>query len=190
MKNQKIKNYLFLLALVCIAGCDDYERKGVVTPAITVNEHSLDMFVGETAQLKASPAGLSFTWTSEDTEVAAVDGNGLVTATGDGSTFIVAASGEMSCRVPVNSVTRISLKDFSINVAEIKINTGGTVEMWVTLDPTNANDASLPLWRSLNTDVATVDYKGVLTGAGTGMTEVVCTINGMKRAVGVTVGGK
>lgn len=187
MKNSSIIAGVCLLLLGCIAGCDDYERKGVVTPEVTVNEHSLDLFVGETSQLKAGPTELTFTWSSEDAGVATVDGNGLVTAVGEGATFIVASSGGMSCRVPVSSLIRIPLTGFSLNVTSIEANPGTKAELWVTPEPLNANDASLPEWRSLNNNIAVVDYKGVITGVSEGTTDVVCTINGIKQVVSVVV---
>jgi hypothetical protein len=53
--------------------------------------------------------------------------------------------------------------------------------------PENANDASAPIWRSANTDVATVDYKGEITGVNSGLTNVICNINGIERSVKVEV---
>ena len=185
---KKIKHCIFLILLaLCVAGCDNYERKGEVTPEITVNEHSLNMFVGETALLKASPTELKFAWTSDDSDVAAVDDNGLVTATGDGTTNIIAHSGDMTCSVPVTAITRIHLIGFSLSAASIELAPANRVELWATFDPPDANDASLPLWRSLNTEIATVDYRGFVTGVSIGTTEVVCTINGMDKSVNVTV---
>ena len=177
----------FLFFLLLFAGCDDYERKGTVMPAITVNEHSLNMFVGEWALLTASPTELNFTWTSEDTDVATVDGNGLVMATGDGATYVIVRSGDATRRVPVTAITRIPLLDFSLSAATATTSPRSIVEVFVILNPTDANDASLPIWRSLDTDIATVDYRGVITGVKAGNTQVICTINGMEKSVSVSV---
>jgi hypothetical protein len=182
-----IKNCIYILALVCATGCDDYQRKGIVTPEITVNAKSLNLFVDETAQLTASPTELTFTWMSEDDDVATVNDLGLVVATGDGTTFIVVRSGDMTRKTPVTAVTRIPLTGFSLNVESITINRTVKTEIWAILDPTNTNDASLPIWRSLNTDIATVDYKGLITGVSSGATSVTCSINGTVKSVSVTV---
>ena len=188
MKNQKIINIsLCLLLIGCITGCDNYERKGIVTPEITVNSHSLNLFVGETAELKASPVELSFTWMSEDTEVATVDSKGLVTAVGNGNTFIVARSGNMFCRVPISSTVRIPLTNFSLGVDNLLLFTGERNQFIPELQPSNANDASYPQWRSLNSDVATVDYKGEIVAVGVGSADVECKVNDIVKTIHVDV---
>ena len=189
MKTGSIILNVCFLTLCFITGCSDYERKGVVTPEITVNTQSLSLFVGGTEQLTASPAGLSFTWTSEDPEVALVDGTGLVTATGEGNTFIVARAGDMTYRLPVSVVIKIPMTGFRLSVTELELGASTRRSIVVILEPENANDASNPVWRSLNTDVATVDYKGEITGVTEGTTEIVCTINGIAHSVSVVVPG-
>lgn len=189
MKTGNIILSVCFTALYIIAGCSDYERKGVVTPDITVNAQSLNLFVGQTEQLKAGPAGLSFSWTSEDTEVAGVDGSGLVTAAGEGNTFIAVRSGDKICRLPVSVAVKIPMTGFRLSVTEMELNPKARRSVVVILEPENANDASHPVWRSLNTDVATVDYKGEITGVTEGITEVVCAINGIEHSVTVEVPG-
>ena len=187
MKNQKqIKCIIFGLCLLLI-GCDNYERKGIVTPEITVNEHSLSLFVGQTAELKASPSELTFTWTSEDPEVAAVDSKGTVMAVGAGNTFIVASSGSMSCRVPISSVIRIPLTDFSLGADNLLLFTKERNQFIPTFQPSDANDASYPTWRSLNSDVATVDYKGEIVAVGVGSADVECKVNNIVKTIHVDV---
>jgi len=194
MKNKmktcfKIKNCLFiLLALASLAGCDNYERIGVVTPEITVNKRSLNLWVGETAQLIASPTINTFTWTSEDAEVATVDDNGLVLATGDGETTIVVRSGDAVRRVPVTTATRRALTDFILSVNAIEMRTiGMTQPVTVTLVPSDANNVLSVAWQSLDTDVATVADNGEITSVGEGLTEVRCTINEIVKSVRVEV---
>ena len=187
MKIGSIIMSVCVLLICCITGCDDYERKGVVTPAITVNTHSLSLFVGENDQLTASPAGLSFSWTSEDTKVATVNSNGQVSAVGDGSTFIVVTSGDMTCKVPIDVVTKIPLTGFSLSVTSLEVNPGVRRSIIITPEPLNANDASFPVWRSQNAKIATVDYKGEITGVGAGETKIECTINKITKVVDIDV---
>ncbi|MDR2145934.1 MAG: Ig-like domain-containing protein [Tannerella sp.] len=191
MKNRKKINSIIvgtcLLLLGSLAGCDNYERKGIVTPEITVNVHSLDLFIGESVQLTASPDDLAFTWTSEDPAVATVDNNGFVTAVGDGNTFIVAQSGDMDCRVPVSSITRIPLTDFSLGATSLLLFTGERNQFIPVNQPSNANDASYPTWRSLNSDVATVDYKGEIVARSVGNADVECRINNIVKTIHVEV---
>jgi len=178
-----------LLILAFTAGCDNYERKESVTPDITVNAHELSLFVGETIQLTASPSGLSFTWTSEDNEVATVSANGLVTATGDGNTNIVIISGDMTRRLPITCVTRVYLTDFRLTNDNVTIvlTLNDKYALGAILEPANANDAALPRWSSKDTDVAIVDYKGEVVATGYGTTEIECTINGIVKTSNVSV---
>lgn len=187
MKINSIIVGLCLLTLGSLAGCDNYERKGIVTSEITVNEHSLHLFVGETIELKASPSGLTFNWTSEDTEVATVDNKGLVTAVGSGNTFIVAESGGMSCRLPISAIVHIPMTDFSLGTDSILLFTKERNQFIPTLIPSDANDASYPFWRSYNSDIANVDYKGEITAISVGSTDVECKINNTAKTIHVDV---
>ena len=188
MKITGIIGSVCFLLLGCFAGCDNYVRKGIVTPDITVNEHSLSLFVGEKIQLTASPSELSFTWKSEDATVATVDNKGLVTATGDGTTNIVVSSaGEMECRIPVTSVTRIPMKDFNLGESNIVIFANERRQFIPALTPSNANDAEYPVWRSLDNTIVTVDYKGEVAGVAIGSASVECKIKDIVKTITVDV---
>ncbi|MDR1571435.1 MAG: extracellular solute-binding protein [Clostridiales Family XIII bacterium] len=74
-------------------------------PSITLNKTSIVLGVGESDKLSASvaPAGGSVAWSSQDSGVASVGATGVVTATGVGSTTIMASYGGVvaSCKVSV-----------------------------------------------------------------------------------------
>ena len=174
-----------VLMIGLIAGCDNYERKGEVIPAITVNIHSLSLFVGESAELKASPENLAITWTSEDAEVATVSNTGVVTGVGTGNTFIVASSGNMTCRIPVSSIVRIPLTDFNLGTTSLLLFTRERIQYIPTHIPSNANDASYPFWTSRNSNIATVDYKGEIIAISAGSTDIDCRINNIVKTIHV-----
>ena len=191
MKSKKTVNSIIiglsLLLIGGITGCDDFQRKGVVEPGITINEQSLSLFVGQTAQLKAGPADLSFSWKSEDTSVATIDANGLVTAVGEGNTLIYVTSGKMSAYIPLISVVKVPLKGFRLSETAIDMGLNRRAMIIPILDPPNANDLGIIEWTTLNENIATVDYKGDITAWGLGKTDIVCTINGMQQKVAVNV---
>ena len=54
----------------------------------------MELFCGETRQLTASPTESTFSWVSEDPEIADVDVHGMVTAKSKGNTRIVVSSGD------------------------------------------------------------------------------------------------
>ncbi|MEC7264555.1 MAG: IPT/TIG domain-containing protein, partial [Bacteroidota bacterium] len=77
-----------------------------VTTAITLDKSSLNLFTLDEAALTAtvSEANLAITWSSDNENVAVVDENGNVTATGSGTANIKAAvdGDEATCTVTVN----------------------------------------------------------------------------------------
>ena len=117
MKTKNIITLLFLLATVNITGC-----KGAPTCNIDFSAGSLNLLVGQKYQLTASPAQNTYTWTSEDTNIATVDANGLVTAKGAGTTLITASSGGAACSIPVSSIGNTSGGDTDFLPAHIKAN--------------------------------------------------------------------
>lgn len=191
MKNHKKFNPfivgLCLILLGFITSCDNYERKGIVTPEITVNEHSLNLFVGQTAELKASPIGLAITWSSEDTQVATVDNNGTVTAVGAGNTFIFARSGSMYCRVPVSALVRISLTDFDLGATNLLWFPREKQQFIPVMIPRDANDITYPFWTSRNSNIATVDYKGEVIAVNPGTTQIECRVGAITKTLNIEV---
>ena len=176
-----------LLTFGFLTGCDDYERKGIVTPEFTVNTYSLDLFIGQTAQLKANPSGLTVSWNSEDPQVATVDNSGLVTATGNGNTTIVCTSGSMTCRVAVNAVPHIPLTDFSLGATSLVWFLKEKQQFIPVMIPADANDVTYPFWKSYNSDVATVDYKGEVIAVGLGSTEIECRVGTITKKITIEV---
>jgi len=187
MKTKSIISIVSFLLLVFIASCDNFERKGDVTPEITVNMQSLQLFVGDSEQLKANPTNLGFAWQSEDPEIAIVNANGMVTAVSEGSTNIVVRSGDIILKVPVTTVDRIPLTDFQLSTTEISMSPGKTSMAVPIRVPANANDVSLPVWVSKDPNIATVDYKGEIRGRAVGVVEIECTINNITRSVTVEI---
>lgn len=59
--------------------CSEVEIEHNEENVIYVNESSLELFCGETRQLTASPTESTFSWVSEDPEIADVDVHGMVT---------------------------------------------------------------------------------------------------------------
>ena len=74
-----------------------YQNKGE-----TINEFSTK--VGSTVQMRVDGTEQTVTWTIEDTKIATVDANGLVTAVSKGKTILKATVGDqsVSCFVIVN----------------------------------------------------------------------------------------
>lgn len=90
-----------LLAVAGVAGCTTGKIDHNFENMVYVNQSSLELYLGDTQQLTASPTEDVFEWTSDDPSIATVDGNGLVKATGVGFTQIAVKQGEWMKQVDV-----------------------------------------------------------------------------------------
>jgi len=185
MKNNSIIFGVCLL-LWGIAGCYDYPQKDIKYEA-TPNVQSLSLFVGENFQLRANPTELNFSWTSDDPEIATVNSSGMVTAVGRGMTIINARAGDVSCKIPLSSIVRIPLVNYILGVTSIEMIIGGSQEIKIVPEPTDANDMGTIGWSSNNPSIATVNYAGIVKCVGIGTTIVECNINDIVKTINVMV---
>ncbi|MFA5044307.1 MAG: Ig-like domain-containing protein [Paludibacter sp.] len=127
---------------------------------------------GSTQQLSAivSPSNATnknVSWVSNNTSIATVDANGLVTGVAAGTATITVrtidgdftATSAVTIRVPVTGV--------SVNPSALSINAGTTKQLTITLSPFNATNRMLS-WGSNKTSVATVNGSGAVTGVAAG----------------------
>ena len=78
-------------------------------------------------------------------------------------------------------------KSISILPKSMSLNIGASRKIEVSINPTNANPKVT--WRSLNTDIATVNSDGIVIGRSEGTTKIVgTTVNGLDDYIDVTVG--
>ena len=163
--------------------------------AIALSDATATLWVGKTKTLTATltPTTASNTaieWSSSNTNVAKVSSKGVVTAKGKGTCTITCKAtdgyGAMAtCSVTVKQqVTSITLSD-----ASISLYAGKTKSLTATITPQNANEKAI-VWYSSDTNVATVDKNGVVTGVGGGTTTIIATATdgmGACAKCGVTV---
>jgi hypothetical protein len=186
MKIEIIKSLCFLMLAGFLAGCNDIKPYDI-EKGIYVNKTSVNLFVGESAQLTASPVGSSFDWNSEDPTVATVSKSGLVEAVSAGSTNIVALLGNASTKIAVTAVERIPLQDVLLDTDYAELTVGRTLKVQMTLVPSNANDAGEFSWTSESPSIATVDKSGEITAKADGVTKIILQGNGITRFVTVDV---
>jgi len=185
MKEKKIKYGLVLLILTAMmAGCTEYIRTEVEKD-IYVNKLEISAFVGDQIQLVASPTDgtMQYKWSSENPDIASVDGNGLVKILSEGNTNIIVSSGDISRQVPVIASVRIALVDVVLSETSLELLPGGRKTILVTNVPENANDLPAYNWYSENPDIVTVNEIGELTVVGEGMTNVVYQVGSIIRKV-------
>lgn len=156
---------------------------------VTLNNSSLDMVLGEKELLVASitPSGATdsaVTWTSSDSTIAVVDGNGLVEAMGNGTCTIEAEVDGVSasCKVTVvERATKVTLKE-----AFVELLVGQSAQLQAETTPSNATK-SIVTWESGDTGVAKVDTSGKVVAVGEGATSVVLTVDGVSDACAIVV---
>ena len=143
--------------------------KSVPATAVELDESTYTLVRGTniTLQPKITPADYTdlITYKSSDTDIATVDANGKISAVSVGTTTIKVIVGSVSvnCKVTVvQPVTSIYIDQYSI-----EMDGGDTCQLNATVYPDNAYNKEVT-WRSSDSNIATVDEKGLVTAIGKG----------------------
>jgi len=155
------------------------------------NFTALDQTHQFTAQAKdagGNVLAVAFTWTSDHEDVATVDGNGLVTATGNGTAHIRATNGAASGEATV-TVQQVAVR-FAVTPAETVLdNTAATVQLTAAIR--DANDNPMPTdavhWSTSDLRVALVDQNGLVTANGDGLAVITATVGDLSATATVRV---
>ena len=188
----KINNFIFALAsngTGYYGGTATVDVVGnVPATGITLSSSSTSVLIGNMIQLSAtvSPSNATnknVTWKSNNTSIATVNSNGVVTGVGLGTTTITATTADgtnlsASCTLTVNPILASSV---SLNKSSDEVLVGECVQLTATVSPSNTTDKSVT-WKSSNTSVATVDSNGKVTGVNPGTATItVTTADGSNR---------
>ena len=129
--------------------------------------------VSDTLQATITPSTANvnkeITWKSDNTGIATVDGNGKVTAVGNGTTRITAttANGKSaSCTVVVIT----SITSLSVSPTSSTLEIGQTVQLIKNVNPSTTTEEVQ--WISSNTSVATVSTTGLVTARNAGIATI------------------
>lgn len=157
---------------------------------VTLNKSSVTIKEKETTALTAtiSPSNASnkfVSWSSSNTAVATVDGNGVVTGVKAGTATITVKTVDQgktaSCTVNVLPNT-IAVTGVSLNKSAITLKAGTQETLTATVAPSNATNKNVT-WSSSNTSIATVSDNGVVTAKASGTATItVKTADGGKTA--------
>ena len=140
---------------------------------VALDETSTTVNIGTPKKLIAtiSPedaSDKSVKWTSSNTSVATVDKNGVVSGQANGEATITATTVDggfkATCEVTVETV---AVESVSLNKHNCAIAPTKTETLVATVLPNNASYPAVT-WQSNNTDVATVNYSGVVTAKAKG----------------------
>jgi uncharacterized protein YjdB len=154
--------------------------KVIVVEGVTIEPSAIEIKEGETAQLKAtvSPAEADqeVEWTTQNSQIATVDGNGLVTAVKPGTTRIIARSKtnieqQGYCEVTVKQDQ--SLKGISLEVSEINLSVGESRTIGVIYTPEYAANKNVT-WTSSEPETVSVN-DGKVVALKEGMATITAT---------------
>lgn len=137
-------------------------------------------------------------WTSTNSKVATVDGNGLVTLVGGGTTSIIATSDDNPAVSAICNITvEIPASSLVLDEKTKTLYVGDTYRLGYVITPTNAANKDIA-WSSSNTAVVSVDTSGLIKAVGVGQAIITaktgdgaltatCTITVKQKATGITL---
>ncbi|MBD0257464.1 MAG: Ig-like domain-containing protein [Cytophagales bacterium] len=192
--------FIFLALLLPACTGTDRVDDPTVGQRIDVTSQQVALQPGENVQLMASyfdPYGIarpvSLNWTSSNPQVAAVDGNGLVLATGPGQSVVRASFGElMGPPINVNVIgDENGVASVTVTAPRTGLNVGDQISLTARVQ--NIRGEMLtgkPVeWFSENAAILQVDAQGGVTALAGGVAAVHAKVNGVKsNSIDLTVG--
>lgn len=164
------------------------EVASIPVTSVSLDKTNLTIEENEKETLKATinppyATNLNVIWSSSDENIVKVDDSGNITAIKEGNADIIVKSVDgnktATCNVQVNP---ISVKSVEINKENITLKEKQEEELTAIVKPDNAKNKEIE-WSSANTEIATVDYKGLVKAVKIGETEIIATsVNGNKTA--------
>ncbi|MCI1640011.1 MAG: Ig-like domain-containing protein [Bacteroidales bacterium] len=182
----KIRNIILcilaIVSLTFLSSCKNDDDSFVASTGVGLTQTALTMMTGDVKELTATILPENATskymkWTSSDSKVASVDNFGKVSALTVGKTTITVTtvSGKFTatCEVTVNPcpVQSVSLDQTAVSIYEQDV-----VTLIPSVLPETATDKTVT-WSSSDTDVATVDDSGKVTGKSEGTATITVTTN-------------
>lgn len=149
---------------------------------VTVTPTSATLNLGATQQLTPTVAptnatNKTVTYSSNNSGVATVNSNGLITAIASGSATITVTTQDGAktavCAITV-SASNVAVTSVSLTPTSVTLATGATQQLTVTVLPSNATNKSVS-YTSNNTGVATVNSSGLVTAISNGTATITVT---------------
>ncbi|HEV2750216.1 MAG TPA: Ig-like domain-containing protein, partial [Gemmatimonadales bacterium] len=169
----------------------------VPVASVTVSPATVSLQSGQTAQLTATTrdangnmlSGRVVTWSSSNTAVATVNGNGLVTAGATSGSATITATSEGQSGTATASVTFVPVASVTVAPASASLQVGQTTQLTATPKDANGNPLTgrVVTWSSNNTTVATVSGSGLVTAKAAGSATITATSEGQSGTSSITV---
>ena len=151
----------------------------------------LNMRIGETTSIIASVEPESATdntlsYKSYRPEIVSVDMNGNLKALSAGTTTVFVEAGTNKVAYLFVRVSGIDVESISLNLEEVELKAGETVQLLTNVLPENATYKN-PSWSTSNFEVATVDNAGLVTAHEVGQAVITAIVGGRTATCNVTV---
>lgn len=167
-------------AIVLVTNSNQQQPQEPTLPALRLNPNSVELYTGNTAS--SAIEGLSegervVSWFSNNEQVATVDGNGVITAVGTGSTTVRATTDIdriALVRVDVKDNSMLLIPLVTLNAQSITLNVGNEYVATATLTYDGQPVQGELRWTTTDVNVATVQ-DGIVTAVGEGSATIVCT---------------
>lgn len=191
MKRLLTRILLGIMSIVTFQSCEEDPTSSGIGPlyVIEVNPPAVNMEIDSTQQFTAIGRDvdmnvipdLTFTWTSRYPLVGVIDANGLLSGLSSGITMITAKSGNIeSAEAAVNVYDPV----FSIVLTPETLTLDYATTGSFTAVGKDINDDDISgfsyNWETDNTDVASVDENGLVTGVSAGTTSITASLREVK----------
>ena len=161
--------------------------------SISFPNNSYNVGINSTIQITPSyspenATNKSFIFTSSDSGIASVDGNGVVFGKKEGSVVITVTSfkGNVDGSITVN-VKNILPESVLLNNTNLVVKKNDTITLKASVKPDNASDKTIT-YSSSDQNIAKIDQHGIITGIKEGVVTVTAkTVNGKSSTCLVTV---
>ncbi len=195
----KYGRWVYRMDIILPGSIDDDDFYNSVT-GLSLDKESVEIEKGKTIQLTAKimpddATDQGVIWSSNKSQIAKVDNEGLVTGLSVGTAEITAtAAGDTdlkkTCTVTVKE-SNIAVTGISLDKSSITITRGKTKQLTALVLPSDAANKNIA-WSSSDTGIATVDNNGLVTAKATGTVTITATTEdgSFKAACAVSVVSK
>jgi uncharacterized protein YjdB len=161
----------------------------VVTPdAANIRVGAEEEFNARVLDGSGNELSRQVSWSVANSQLATVDGSGLVRGVAPGETQVIARveGREGAATIRVTSTTPASIQ---ISPAEPTVLLGGTTTLTAVVLATDGGTLTdrVPVWTSADQNIASVDAQGVVTGVRIGSTTIVATVDAVTAEVTIVV---
>ena len=168
----------------------------VAVSQIVINDNEITVQSGKSYTIKTNvlpqnATNKSLIWETDDTRIATVTDDGIVTGRTAGTTTLTAYSENnkyAKIKVTVKSPA-VSLSDIELNPSSISLELNDTYQLKTTFIPSNALITDVK-YTSANSSIVKVSNTGLITAVGKGTTVVSVSSNGKTSSATVTVVSK